>query len=205
MVNTAVLHQVLTGQGPWRKNALLLAMGGSLAEAIYAWAVAWVLPHSTALWLKEIPFLLPSISIGVGIYVWYIGHTLKIPNTDVQSESTDSPNREYNHLLRGIGLGIANVQLLVFWTGMWQLLLLYIPTIESSSQWLPTWPDVLSFGIGAATGAFALLYALIYWLGKKREQVSIEPNNRLVAQVRLALKALGIAMGLYALVSAWLV
>lgn len=174
VVNTAVLaHTVKWGRTAGRR----MAVGGAIPELIYA-GVAFVL----AGWLLEvlgigakgITVIVSTILLVLGIYfVFLFKPTMAVPGED----------KFLGDMRRGMLLGFANPQLLLFWCGI----KLLVVSFDLKGE---TVGDLLAFAVGAFVGALFMLLILV--------RLGIE------AQARLSPKALGRAfrgVGLVVLLS----
>jgi len=156
VVNTAVLaHTVKWGRHAGRR----MAVGGSIPEFIYA-AVAF----AGAGWLVEqlgigatgITIIVSCILLVLGVYFVFVYR----PRSAVPGE-----DKLTGDLRRGVLLGMANPQLLLFWCGVKLLLVSWRMTGETLAH-------LLAFALGAFTGAIILLLALVRMGTKAQEKLS---------------------------------
>lgn len=150
IVNTAVLaHTVKRGPEAGRR----MALGGSIPEFIYA-AVAfhfasWLL-ESLGLDAHGVALLVGSILIILGLYF----ALLFKPVFDLEKVNVKATG-----VRKGFLLGMLNPQLIIFWSGV-RL------TLGSFGFEHFGWLEMLTFGLGAFTGALILLLQLVR-LGRK--------------------------------------
>lgn len=174
VVNTAVLaHTVKWGRTAGRR----MAVGGAIPELIYAgvaFAFAGWLLEVLGIGTKGITVIVSSILLILGIYfVFLFKPTLAVPGED----------KLFGDMRRGMLLGFANPQLLLFWCGIKLLVVSFDLKGDSTVE-------LLAFAVGAFVGALILLLILV--------RLGME------AQARLSPKALGRAfrgVGLVLLVS----
>ncbi len=186
VVNTAVLaHTVKWGRHAGRR----MAVGGSIPEFIYA-GVAFL----GAGWLVEvlgigstgITYVVASILLLLGIYFVFIYH----PKPAAPGE-----DKLTGDMRRGVLLGMANPQLLLFWCGVKLMLVSFGMTSDSLS-------DLLAFMLGAFAGAIILLMILVR-LGVKAQEKLSPKGLRVLFR---GIGALLLASGCYGLMRArgWL-
>lgn len=161
VVNTAVLaHTVKWGRTAGRR----MAVGGAIPELIYA-GIAFVfagwLLEVLGIGTKGITVIVSSILLLLGIYfVFLFKPTQAVPGED----------KLFGDMRRGMLLGFANPQLLLFWCGIKLLVVSFGLKGDSSLE-------LLAFAVGAFVGALILLMILV--------RLGME------AQARLSPKALG--------------
>ncbi|HRD52754.1 MAG TPA: LysE family transporter [Flavobacteriales bacterium] len=156
VVNTTVLaHTVKWGRHAGRR----MAVGGSIPEFIYA-GVAFL----GAGWLVEaleigttgITLIVSSILLLLGIYFVFIYR----PKAAAPGE-----DKLTGDMRRGVLLGMANPQLLLFWCGIKLMLVSFGMTSDA-------WPHLLAFALGAFVGAIILLMILVRLGVKAQEKLS---------------------------------
>jgi threonine/homoserine/homoserine lactone efflux protein len=145
-VNIAVISASIQKQ---YKNALLIAIGGSLPEFIFSY-IAFKATNYIVIWHQYFIYFQIIIAILlaiVGVYLWF-------SKTNITFKSTNK-----NGFTLGTILALLNPQLILFWTTVIAYIqlnnLVGINLFESSSF-------MLSFCIGATLGAFTLHSILIY-------------------------------------------
>lgn len=156
VVNTAVLAHTIK----WGRHAgQRMAVGGAVPEFIYA-GVAFV----GAGWLVEqlgigaagITIIVSSILLVLGIYFAFVYR----PRPAAPGE-----DKLTGDLRRGVLLGMANPQLLLFWCGVRLMVIAWGMTSEGVL-------DLLAFALGAFTGAIILLMILVRMGVKAQEKLS---------------------------------
>lgn len=148
LVNTAVLRTAIL-QG--KSDARWLALGGAVPELIYAmlaylpgnWLATAIADY---LWLVKYTMALMLLAIGVML----IRDRTAVQSTAQSEVATDKAAG----FLKGFGLGIINLQLLLFWIGVKLTLVSYWPA--GLQALTPVW-GIVAFGLGAMTGALLLL------------------------------------------------
>lgn len=182
LVNTAVLaHTVKWGRVAGRR----MAVGGALPEVLYAGAAfagAGWLVEALGFGLRGITFVVASILLVLGLYFLFLFR----PRPPLPGE-----DKLAGDLRRGMLLGLANPQLLLFWCGV--KLLFVSSGLDSAS-----WPHLLAFSLGAFGGALVLLLILVRLGVEAQERLSGGGLQRLFRTVGLLL----LASGLYALARA---
>lgn len=150
IVNTAVLaHTVQRGTAAGRR----MALGGSIPEFIYAaiafqsatWLLAWL-----GLDAHGVAMLVGSVLICIGLYFLFLFK----PVFDLEKV-----NVKASGVRKGFLLGMLNPQLLLFWCGI-RL------SLASFGFNAAGWLELLTFALGAFTGALLLLLQLVK-LGRK--------------------------------------
>jgi threonine/homoserine/homoserine lactone efflux protein len=175
VVNTAVLaHTIKWGRQAGRR----MAIGGAIPELVYG-AVAYVgagwLVETVGLDGRGITLVVASILLALGAYFLFFYH----PRPAAVGE-----DKLTGDLRRGMLLGFANPQLLLFWCGVrllvgtWQL---------DQSGILP----VIAFGAGAFTGAIILLFILVRMGVKAQEKLSPAGLRRLFKGIGAVLAVSG--------------
>jgi threonine/homoserine/homoserine lactone efflux protein len=175
VVNTAVLaHTIKWGRQAGRR----MAIGGAIPELVYG-AVAYVgagwLVDTLGLDGRGITLVVASILLLLGIYFLFLYH----PRPAAVGE-----DKLAGDLRRGMLLGFANPQLLLFWCGVrllvgsWQL---------DSGGVLA----VIAFGAGAFTGAIILLMILVRTGVKAQEKLSPTGLRRLFKGIGVLLAVSG--------------
>ncbi|MFZ1694247.1 MAG: LysE family transporter [Flavobacteriales bacterium] len=182
VVNTAVLaHTVKWGRHAGRR----MAVGGSIPEFIYA-GVAFL----GAGWLVEtleigttgITLIVSAILFLLGVYFVFIYR----PKPAAPSE-----DKLTGDMRRGVLLGMANPQLLLFWCGVKLMLVSFGMTSDA-------WTHLLAFALGAFVGAIILLMILVRLGVKAQEKLSPKGLRTLFRSIG----ALLLASGCYGLMRA---
>ncbi|MBK9176344.1 MAG: LysE family transporter [Flavobacteriales bacterium] len=175
VVNTAVLaHTVKWGRTAGRR----MAVGGAIPEFIYA-GVAFL----GAGWLVDvlgigatgITLVVSAILLLLGVYFVFIYRPTP-PAPDEDKLAGD--------LRRGLFLGIANPQLLLFWCGVKLMLVSFGMRGESVA-------DLLAFAMGAFVGAILLLLILVGLGIKAQQRMSPRGLKRLFRGIGMVLLASG--------------
>lgn len=175
VVNTAVLaHTVKWGRHAGRR----MAVGGSIPEFIYA-GVAFL----GAGWLVEaleigttgITLVVSAILLLLGVYFAFIYR----PKAAAPGE-----DKLAGDLRRGLVLGMANPQLLLFWCGVKLMLVSFGMTSDA-------WHHLLAFSLGAFVGAIILLMILVRLGVKAQEKLSPKGLRVLFRAIGLVLLASG--------------
>lgn len=182
VVNTAVLaHTVKWGRHAGRR----MAVGGSIPEFIYA-GVAFL----GAGWLVEaleigttgITLIVSAILFLLGVYFVFIYR----PKPAAPGE-----DKLTGDMRRGVLLGMANPQLLLFWCGVKLMLVSFGMTSDA-------WTHLLAFALGAFVGAIILLMILVRLGMKAQEKLSPKGLRTLFRSIG----ALLLASGCYGLMRA---
>jgi len=163
VVNTTVLRS--SAKAGFRAG-LPIAIGGAVAEVIYAGLAAWQVWTNGA-WLLQLhadttKVLLASLGILIGAYLVWTGwrmdpSDLEKATAPATSEKSSQPASEapptlLTGILRGLSLGMVNLQLFPFWLGFGLAAMSgSLGSVQSTTV------AVLSMGMGAGIGAFGLL------------------------------------------------
>jgi len=156
VVNTAVLaHTVKWGRHAGRR----MAVGGSIPEFIYAGiaflAAGWLV-EALGIGATGITYVVASILLLLGIYFVFIYRP---------KPAEPGEDKLTGDLRRGVLLGLANPQLLLFWCGVKLMLVSFGMTSDA-------FRDLLAFALGAFTGAIILLMILVRLGVKAQEKLS---------------------------------
>lgn len=175
VVNTAVLaHTIKWGRQAGRR----MAIGGAIPELVYG-AVAYVgagwLADTLGLGGKGITLVVAIILLLLGVYFLFLYH----PRPAAVGE-----DKLTGDLRRGMLLGFANPQLLLFWCGV--RLLVGSWELDRGGAL-----SVFAFGAGAFTGAIILLLILVSMGMKAQEKLSPVGLRRLFRGIGAALLASG--------------
>jgi threonine/homoserine/homoserine lactone efflux protein len=164
LVNVSVVRTALTRN---RQTALWLAAGGSLPEMLYAWLAVLagnlvLMYPGVFLWADR---LAGFVFLGLGIL--YLRRPSKVVNTgEISSGSA---------FWQGLGLGLVNPQLFVFWLGVF----VYLNTLVMlDSRWL-----LGAFVAGTAFGAFVLLGGLAYLAHRFRDKLLSETGTARIQKI----------------------
>lgn len=175
VVNTAVLaHTVKWGRLAGRR----MAVGGSIPEFIYAsaaFAGAGWLVEALGIGGRGITIIVSSILLVLGAYFSFIYR----PRPAAPGE-----DKLTGDLRRGVLLGMANPQLLLFWCGVKLLLVSF--GMDSDAL-----PHLLAFATGAFVGALILLMILVRLGAKAQERLSPRGLRMLFRGIGLLLLASG--------------
>jgi threonine/homoserine/homoserine lactone efflux protein len=152
-VNFAVIKATLEkGIRP----ALYIAIGGCIPELIYAWA---------AISTSEIKLLTQNLKILQWLVVpifFTIGLINILKKDNPSSMDIGAKNLKSRGIVFGFFLALFNFQLLPFWFTI-------VIFLGSTQLLLPiTYQTKISFTLGAAIGAFLLLYAIAYFTNKNK-------------------------------------
>ncbi len=182
VVNTAVLaHTVKWGRHAGRR----MAIGGSIPEFIYA-GVAFLgadwMVDALEIGTTGITFIVASILLGLGIYFVFVYR----PKPAAAGE-----DKLTGDMRRGVLLGMANPQLLLFWCGIKLMLVSFGMTSDSRLH-------LLAFALGAFVGAIILLLILVRLGMKAQEKLSPKGLRTLFRSIGAVL----LASGLYGLMRA---
>jgi len=175
VVNTAVLvHTIKWGQVAGRR----MALGGALPELVYA-AVAFVgagwLVHALGIGTTGITLVVASILLLLGVYFLFLYH----PKPAAVGE-----DKLTGDLRRGMLLGFANPQLLLFWCGV---RLMVVSWGMDGEGFL----EGAAFALGAFTGAIVLLLILVRMGVKAQERLSPVGLRRLFRGIGAVLAVSG--------------
>lgn len=145
LVNTAVLaHTVQRGPEAGRR----LAIGGSIPEVLYA-SVAYLFSNTLldrlGIEQEQIGTVVGIVLIGMGIYFTLLFK----PRFDPERMEVKATG-----VRRGLVLGLANPQLMLFWCGV--VLALHAYGIRGQG-----FIGMVAFALGAFTGAILLLFQLV--------------------------------------------
>lgn len=183
VVNTAVLaHTVQRGPAAGKR----MAIGGSLPELLYA-GVAYLFANAVLEKLgignSGIGLAIGVVLIGMGIWFLFVFKPRFDPGIAELKASG---------IRKGIVLGLANPQLLLFWCGV--VLALHAYGLKSAGV-----IGMLAFAAGAFCGALILLFQLVKLGNRAVERLSPE---RLLLMFRLVGAVLVIS-GAVAVVRSW--
>lgn len=145
LVNTAVLaHTVQRGPEAGRR----MAIGGSIPEVLYA-GVAYLFANAVleklGIGQERIGMAVGIVLVGMGIYFTFLFK----PEFDPERMEVKATG-----VRRGLVLGLANPQLVLFWCGV--VLALHAYGIKGQGI-----IGMVAFGLGAFTGAIILLFQLV--------------------------------------------
>lgn len=175
LVNTAVLaHTVQRGPEAGRR----LAIGGSIPEVLYA-SVAYLFSNTL---LDELGIEQEQIGTAVGIVLIGMGIYFTLlfkPKFDPERMEVKATG-----VRRGLVLGLANPQLMLFWCGV--VLALHAYGIRGQGI-----IGMVAFGLGAFTGAILLLFQLVKLGQRAVERLRPERLRLLFRSVGLVLLATG--------------
>jgi threonine/homoserine/homoserine lactone efflux protein len=182
VVNTAVLaHTVKWGRTAGRR----MAVGGSIPEFVYAgvafWGAGWSV-EALGLGSHGITLVISTILLVLGLYFVFLFR----PRPAGPGE-----DKLTGDLWRGLLLGLANPQLLLFWCGV-KLLVVSLGLTRDGAA------PLLAFALGAFAGALVLLLVLVRLGVKAQETMSPQGLRRLFRGIGLLL----LASGLYGLLRA---
>jgi len=176
LVNTAVLaHTVRWGHQAGRR----MAIGGAIPELVYAGAAfagaSWLL-HRLGLDRAGIAIVVSSVLILLGIYfvLIYKPH-----------ERTERTEQTGGDMRRGLYLGFANPQLLLFWCGAKLSLASFGLTGHGALE-------MAAFALGAFTGALILLLLLVRLGVRAQKRLSPTALRRMFRLVGAVLMASGV-------------
>lgn len=168
LVNTAVLaHTVQRGPAAGRR----MAIGGSIPEILYAgvaYLFANALLEKLGIGQDRIGIAVGIVLVGMGLYFTFIFK----PKFDPERMEVKATG-----VRRGLVLGLANPQLVLFWCGI--VLALHAYGIKGQGVF-----GMIAFGLGAFTGAILLLFQLV-----KLGQRAVERLRP--ARLRLLFRAVG--------------
>lgn len=168
LVNTAVLaHTVQRGPAAGRR----MAIGGSIPEILYAgvaYLFANALLDNLGIGQERIGMAVGIVLVGMGLYFTFIFK----PKFDPERMEVKATG-----VRRGLVLGLANPQLVLFWCGV--VLALHAYGIKGQGVF-----GMIAFGLGAFTGAILLLFQLV-----KLGQRAVERLRP--ARLRLLFRAVG--------------
>lgn len=171
LVNTAVLaHTIQRGPEAGRR----MAIGGAIPELIYA-AVAFqfaaLVLHRLGLSTAGIGLLVGSILAAIGLYFLFVFK----PKFEAEAVKIKASG-----VRKGLLLGLANPQLLLFWCGV--KLSLSSFGVEDEG-----WLELVAFAVGAFAGALVLLLQLVK-LGRRAVE-KLKPST-----LRWMFRAVGIVL-----------
>lgn len=176
LVNTAVLaHTIQRGQEAGRR----MAIGGSIPEFLYAGAAylfANAVLDQLGISKENIGRVVGAVLIGMGIYFTFMFK----PRFDA-----DRMEVKASGIRRGLILGLANPQLLLFWCGV----VLALHAYGFKGQGLL---GMLVFASGAFIGALVLLFQLVKLGRKAVERWSPSKLHQLFRAVGALLMASGL-------------
>lgn len=183
VVNTAVLaHTIKWGRHAGRR----MAIGGAIPELVYG-AVAYVgagwLADTLDMGGRGITLVVAAILLVLGGYFLFLYH----PRPAAIGE-----DKLTGDLRRGMLLGFANPQLLLFWCGV----RLLVGSWQVDTEGLLA---VLSFGAGAFTGAIILLMLLVRMGDKAQQKLSPSGLRRLFKGIGALLLISGVYAALRAM------
>jgi threonine/homoserine/homoserine lactone efflux protein len=179
VVNTAVLaHTIKWGRLAGRR----MALGGAIPEFVYA-GVAFVgagwLVQALGMGTMGITLVVASILLLLGLYFLFFYHP---------KQAAIGEDKLTGDLRRGLLLGFANPQLLLFWCGVRLMVVSW--GMDGSSI-----VELLGFATGAFVGAIVLLMILVRTGVKAQERLTPKGLRRLFRSIGAVL----VISGAYAL------
>ncbi len=176
VVNTAVLAHTVK----WGRNAgNRMAFGGALPELLYAgiaFAGASWLVHALGMGREGITIVVSSVLLLLGLYFVFLFK----PKPAAPGE-----DKLAGDLRRGLFLGLANPQLLLFWCGIKLALVSFGIAGDRFT-------DLLAFALGAFAGAIVLLLILVRLGVRAQERMSPQGLQRLFRSIGFVLVLSGI-------------
>lgn len=177
LVNTAVLATTLrSGKEAGRS----MAIGGAIPEFLYA-GTAFAFGTWISTLSSSYPDLVNRIAaatlIGMGVYFLFF---FKL--------HLDRPAKATKGMWKGLLIGLANPQLLLFWCGV----KLSLNTFGISASGMDV---LLAFSLGAFVGALLLLLLLVHWGARAKDRMHVRTMT-------IGFRVIGVALivaGLFAL------
>lgn len=191
LVNTAVIETTLSKS---KKAALWLALGGVLPEIPYVLIAIWGVSYADILDQYKV-----AITITVGFIFLIIGSGYLFKKSNVKLKPTGSKKvGVWSYLSKGFLLALANPQLIFYWL-TW-LLLIRTGFIAEISGGVITfnftgvyfYTSRIAFAIGAAFGAFLVLWAYVMLASRYKKQLLGIIGNRLNFAVGIIFMVLGV-------------
>lgn len=190
IVNVAVIETALS---KGKKHALWLAIGGVLPEIPYTFIALYATRS-----VETLEKYKTHLGIGVGLILLVLGLSYFFRKPKTSKPAKQKKTLKAGSFFKGFLLAAANPQLILFWSGILILLQTGSLTVGKSNTPLidfkaagfisPKW----SFALGAAFGAFAILYLYIVLSGKYRTRLLSLLGDKLGKIVGLVFIGLGL-------------
>jgi threonine/homoserine/homoserine lactone efflux protein len=171
-------------------TGLYIAIGASLAEAVYAFMAFWGLTAA----LMKFPVLLPAsrlfgctLLIALGVYFVFRKRT-------DDKKSPDAPDRVgYRNLLFGLSMTAVNPTLLVTWTAA-------VSAAHSTGLLRVHAMDAFPFASGVAAGIVGWFATLLWLLSHFRSKVNASTLDRAIRGMGVVLVVVGAALAVRVIV-----
>jgi len=185
-ISVLVLHLGLAHDS---RKALYVAVGGAVAESLYALLAFWGL--STA--LDRYPVALPvSRAVGAGLLL-ALGLVMLLSRTRGATPRDQPPRKgRKRSFVLGFLITAVNPTLIVTWTAA-------VGALHATGLLAMDQPEALPFAAAACAGIVAWFVTLLWLVGKWRDRVSAESLGRLKRVMGALLVAVGGWMALRAM------
>lgn len=165
-----------------RRAALLLALGGAVVEAAYAFAVAAFLPHLVG---KTRAVVLGSLGLG-SLIVMALGTLLLVRPAAASKAADTSPRRG---VLRGALSTLLNPTLVATWT-------VAVSTLYANEWLSPRLMAALVFALGVALGSLAWFAIAVTVIATWHRRVTPALQARVLRGMGALLVVSGVFLGL---------
>lgn len=155
-INFAIFQTTFT---KGRKAALMIGIGGMIADTIYCFLGLWL---SGLIAENQNPAIFKWLNVLTIPVVIFLG-LMMIRNRNKEPDHRSEREGSRGGIIMGIMLGISNPVLFAYW--------LWVATIVLANGWIqPTFPYYLSFALGVAAGisAFFLIFIQIVAMTTKK-------------------------------------
>jgi threonine/homoserine/homoserine lactone efflux protein len=174
LIMTRALHRE-------RRAALLLALGGALVEAGYAFGIAAVLPHLVG---KTRGVVLGSLGLGC-VVVTALGTLLVVRPAMASAAADTSPRRG---VLRGALSTLLNPTLVATWT-------VAVSTLYANDWLAPRLSSALTFALGVALGSLAWFALAVTVIGTWHRRVTPALQAKVLRGMGVLLVVSGLFLG----------
>jgi threonine/homoserine/homoserine lactone efflux protein len=187
LVNAAVIDTAITRS---EKSALWLALGGVLPEIPYT-----LIAIFGASYIDELTNYKTHISIAMGIVFIAMGMGYMFKKSTVLKRREETQTGAIAHFTKGLFLALANPMLIFYWSGY--LILFQAGTFSGGSPFFLFTDSVLdpvkwSFSLGAAAGAFLILFIYIKLSTIYKDQLLKLIGDKLSSIIGLVFIVMGI-------------
>ena len=187
LVNAAVIDTAITRS---EKSALWLALGGVLPEIPYT-----LIAIFGASYIDELANYKTHISIAMGIVFIAMGLGYMFKKSTVLKQQEATKTGAVAHFMKGLFLALANPMLIFYWSGY--LILFQAGTFSGGKPFFLFTDAVLdpvkwSFSLGAAAGAFLILFIYIQLSTIYKDQVLNLIGDKLSNIIGFVFIAMGI-------------
>jgi len=186
-ISVLVLHLGLA-RDP--RHALFVAVGGALAESLYALLAFWGLSAV----LARYPMVLPAARAAGGVILLALGLAMLLGRPPGARPETGRKGRKRSFAL-GFLITAVNPTLILTWTAA-------VAALHSTGLLAMDRAGALPFAASVCAGIIAWFVTLLWLAGKWRDRVSLRSMARFMRGMGIVLVALGGGLALRALLKA---